>query len=182
MLDGHSLIANAQLPTTLPPPLPDTGLGSGSTTGGSSVATDNAPPKIEILTTELHEGKNVVTVRILDDSDLRAKFVRYVSEGKIILSDLLRDEGNLYSALISVKGPSAVLVFEAIDMNGNRGKAAQDYTVKPLAATWFDNLLKWFTDLFSLAATSLDGLLKWFVDLFSSPGANLGSSSTLSSG
>jgi hypothetical protein len=177
MLDGHSLFANAQLPT-FPPPLPDTG--SGSTTGGSSVTTDNAPPKIEILTAELHEGKNVVTVRIIDDSDLRAKFVRYVSEGKIILSDLSRDEGNLYSALISVKGPSAVLVFEAIDLNGNRAKVAQDYTVKPLAATWLDSLLKWFTEFFSLAATWLDSLLKWFTDLLSSLGTYLEFSSTSS--
>ena len=154
MLDGHSPVANAQLPSTLPPPVSNTG--SGSTTGTSSIANDNVPPKIEVLTTELHEGKNVVTVRIIDDSALTTKFVRFVSGGEIVTSDLVRDEGNIYAALIDVKGPFAVVVFEAIDLNGNRAKIAQDYPVNaPLASNWHDSLLKWFTDLFSNLRSSL---------------------------
>ena len=163
----NALIANAQLPSTLPPPVPDTG--SSSTTGGTSVATDNDPPKIEIVTTELHEGTNVVTVRITDESDLSTKFVRFVSGGEIVTSDLVRDQANVYSALVDVKGPSAVVVFEAIDLNGNRSKVAQDYPVKPqVASNWLDGILKWFTDLFSNLRASLG-----FISIFQHQVANL---------
>src|SRR5918995_477760 len=64
---------------------------------------DRAPPVIEILTTELHEGKNVFKVRITDESSLRTREVKYVHDGQLRVDGLFRDQNNVFKALIDIQ-------------------------------------------------------------------------------
>jgi len=106
--------ANAQSIPMLPPPFPE------STPEQERVApNDRAPPVIEILTTELYEGKNVFKVRITDDSSLRTREVKYVRDGQLTVDGLFRDQNNEYKALIDIHPPSRVVVVTAGDANGN---------------------------------------------------------------
>ena len=106
--------ASAQSVPFLPPPFPE------NTPEQEIIAeNDRAPPKIEILTTELHEGKNVFKVRIIDESSLRAREVKYVHNGQLRVDGLFRDQNNVYKALIDIQSPSRVVMVIASDANGN---------------------------------------------------------------
>src|SRR5215218_10915902 len=64
---------------------------------------DRMAPKIEILTSELHDGKNVFKVRITDESSLRTREVKYVHNGQLRVDGLFRDQNNVYKALIDIQ-------------------------------------------------------------------------------
>src|SRR5688572_24269920 len=72
--------ASAQSIPILPPPFPEN-----SPEEERIAPDDRAPPQIEILTTELHEGKNVFKVRITDESSLRTREVKYVHNGELTI-------------------------------------------------------------------------------------------------
>jgi hypothetical protein len=106
--------ALAQSFPMLPPPFPEN-----SPQEERIVENDRAPPQIEILTTELHEGKNVFKVRITDESSLRTREVKYVHDGQLRVDGLFRDQNNVYKALIDIEPPSRIVVVTAGDANGN---------------------------------------------------------------
>src|SRR5215218_1043261 len=90
--------AVAQPIPLLPPPFPE------NNPDEERVAeNDRTPPHIEILTTELHEGKNVFKVRIADESSLRTREVKYVHNGQLRVDGLFRDQNNVYKALIDIQ-------------------------------------------------------------------------------
>ena len=95
---GQSAIAQS-IPM-VPPPFPEN-----SPQEERIVENDRAPPKVEILTTELHEGKNVFEVRITDESSLRTREVKYVHNGQLRIEGLFRDQNNVYEALIDIEAP-----------------------------------------------------------------------------
>jgi hypothetical protein len=116
--------ANAQSIPMLPPPFPE------STPQQETVApNDRAPPEIEILTTELYEGKNVFKVRITDDSSLRTREVKYVHDGQLRVDGLFRDQNNEYKALIDIHPPSRVVMVTAGDANGNIVSQHKEYEI-----------------------------------------------------
>jgi hypothetical protein len=92
----------------LPPPFPEN-----SPQEERIVENDRAPPQIEILTTELHEGKNVFKVRITDESSLRTREVKYVHNGQLRIDGLFREQNNVYKALIDIQSPSRVVMVTA---------------------------------------------------------------------
>jgi hypothetical protein len=106
--------ALAQSFPMVPPPFPEN-----SPQEERIVENDRAPPQIEILTTELHEGKNVFKVRITDESSLRTREVKYVHDGQLRVDGLFRDQNNVYKALIDIEPPSRIVVVTAGDANGN---------------------------------------------------------------
>jgi hypothetical protein len=106
--------ALAQSFPMLPPPFPEN-----SPQEERIVENDRAPPQVEILTTELHEGKNVFKVRITDESSLRTREVKYVHDGQLRVDGLFRDQNNVYKALIDIEPPSRIVVVTAGDANGN---------------------------------------------------------------
>jgi hypothetical protein len=106
--------ASAQSIPFLPPPFPEN-----SPEEQIIAENDRAPPQIEILTTELHEGKNVFKVRITDESSLRTREVKYVHNGQLRVDGLFRDQNNVYKALIDIQPPSRVVMVTAGDANGN---------------------------------------------------------------
>jgi hypothetical protein len=89
----------------LPPPFPEN-----SPQEERIVENDRAPPQIEILTTELHEGKNVFKVRITDESSLRTREVKYVHNGQLRIDGLFREQnmqmGILSQTLENTKSPT----------------------------------------------------------------------------
>jgi hypothetical protein len=117
--------ASAQL-IPLPPPFP-----SNSPQEAKSVANDTQPPKIEILTTELHEGKNVFKVSINDSSGLQVREVKYVQNGQLKVEGLFRGQNDVYNALIDIHSPSRIVTVTVGDINGNTATAFGEYDIKP---------------------------------------------------
>jgi hypothetical protein len=116
--------ADAQSIPLLPPPFPE------NNPDGERVAeNDRTPPHIEILTTELHEGKNVFKVRIADESSLRAREVKYVHNGQLRVDGLFRDQNNVYKALIDIQPPSRIVTVTASDANGNIASDFREYEI-----------------------------------------------------
>jgi hypothetical protein len=118
---GH---AGAQPIPLLPPPFPE----NREETERIS-QNDRAPPKIEILTTDLHDGKNVFEVRITDESSLRTREVRYVHDNQLRVDGLFRDQNNVYKALIDIHSPARIVEVTAGDANGNIAKAFKEYDI-----------------------------------------------------
>ena len=114
--------AGAQPIPLLPPPFPE------NNPDEERVAeNDRTPPHIEILTTELHEGKNVFKVRITDESSLRTREVKYVHNGQLRADGLFRDQNNVYKALIDIQPPSRIVTVTAGDANGNIASDFREY-------------------------------------------------------
>src|ERR687897_723639 len=90
--------AGAQSIPMVPPPFPEN-----SPQEERIAPNDRAPPQIEILTTELHEVKNVFEVRITDESSLRTREVKYVHDGQLRVDGLFRDQDNVFKALIYIQ-------------------------------------------------------------------------------
>ena len=116
--------ALAQSFPMLPPPFPEN-----SPQEERIVENDRAPPQVEILTTELHEGKNVFKVRITDESSLRTREVKYVHDGQLRVDGLFRDQNNVYKALIDIEPPSRIVVVTAGDANGNMVSDFREYQI-----------------------------------------------------
>jgi hypothetical protein len=121
---------------------------------------DKSPPKIEILTSELHEGKNVLQVRITDDSSLLVRQVKYVQSGQLKIDGLFRDQNDVYKALIDIQPPSRIVEVTAGDANGNTATTFKEYDIVKSQDTFTQiiNMLlqipRYFQNLFgSLAPT-----------------------------
>ena len=143
--------ALAQSFPMLPPPFPEN-----SPQEERIVENDRAPPQVEILTTELHEGKNVFKVRITDDSSLRTREVKYVHDGQLRVDGLFRDQNNVYKALIDIEPPSRIVLVTAGDANGNMVSDFREYQIAESQdiltqvmgrlsqmLDYFQNLLRW---------------------------------------
>lgn len=141
--------ASAQSFPMLPPPFPEN-----SPQEERIVENDRAPPQIEILTTELHEGKNVFEVRITDESSLRTREVKYVHNGQLRIDGLFRDQNNVYKALIDIQPPSRVVVVTAGDANGNIVSDFREYEITESQ------------DIFTQVMDGMSRLLNYFQNLF----------------
>ena len=141
--------ASAQSIPMLPPPFPEN-----SPQEEVIVENDRAPPQIEILTTELHEGKNVFEVRITDESSLRTREVKYVHDGELRIDGLFRDQNNVYKALIDIQSPSRIVMVTAGDANGNIVSDFREYEITESqdiftqVMNWLSQTLNYFQNLF----------------------------------
>jgi hypothetical protein len=132
MLLGFSTLAkhmqvNAQF-IPIPPPSPDIKKIDKSTKVNND---DHEPPIIEVITTELKQGKNVFKVKITDTSSIELKEIRYVQQGYIKTTGLFRDQNNVYKALIDIQPPSRVIVINAGDMLGNEATIIKEFEIIP---------------------------------------------------
>ena len=84
-----------------------------------AASTDYQPPKISIINDGLWEGKNVLRIRIADDSNINSCTISYVKEGVPKSSDCVHDHDDVYKALISSSSPNQILELYAEDGNGN---------------------------------------------------------------
>jgi hypothetical protein len=115
--------ASAQ-PIPVPPPFPEN-----NPEEMRIAENDKSPPKIEVLTTELHGGKNVFRVRITDDSSLAVREVKYVQNGQLRTDGLYRDQNDVYRALVDIQPPSRIIVITAGDANGNMASTFREYDI-----------------------------------------------------
>ena len=118
--------AAAQL-IPLPPPSP----GSHTIDEPNRAPNDNIAPVIQPLTTEINAGKSVFKVRISDESGLQLGQIKYVHDGRIVTADLVKDQNDVYKALIDVQPPSRIIVIDAEDQNGNRATVVKVYSILP---------------------------------------------------
>jgi hypothetical protein len=135
----------------LPPPFPEN-----SPQEERIVENDRSPPQVEILTTELHEGKNVFKVRITDESSLRTREVKYVHNGQLRVDGLFRDQNNVYKALIDIEPPSRIVVVTAGDANGNMVSDFREYEI-----TESQDILTQVMDRLSLMLDYFQSLFRW---------------------
>lgn len=122
--------ADAQVPSLFPPP--PSGSEGGGATGKDNLTVptdDKSPPEIEWVTSELKQGKNVLVVKVNDESFLSSRQVKYVGDGRVKLADLARDHDNVYHALIDVNPPSSTLVIDISDVAGNRATVTKELPV-----------------------------------------------------
>jgi len=111
-------------PIPVPPPFPE------NNPEQTRIAeNDKDPPKIEVLTTDLHEGKNVFRVKITDASSLSVREVKYVQNGQLKVDGLFRDQNDVYKALVDIKQPSKIVQVTAGDANGNIATTYREYNV-----------------------------------------------------
>jgi hypothetical protein len=141
--------ASAQSFPMLPPPFPEN-----SPQEERIVENDRVPPQVEILTTELHEGKNVFKVRLTDESSLRTREVKYVHNGQLRIDGLFRDQNNVYKALIDIQPPSRVVMVTAGDANGNIVSDFREYEITESQ------------DIFRQVMDRLSQMLNYFRNLF----------------
>lgn len=124
----------------LPPPAP-----SGTTVDQTNQApNDNKAPVIEVLTTDIHAGKSVFKVRISDESGLQLAQIKYVQNGRITTTGLVKEQGDVYKALIEVHPPSRIIVIDSADQSRNVATVVKEYNI--LAAP---DVLKQIADFFS---------------------------------
>jgi hypothetical protein len=118
--------ASAQL-IPLPPPSPS----SNTIDQTNQAPNDNTAPVIEPLTTEIKAGKSVFKVRISDESGLKLGQIKYVHDGKIVTADLVKEQNDIYKALIDIQPPSRIIVIDAADQNGNVATVVKEYNILP---------------------------------------------------
>jgi hypothetical protein len=111
----------------LPPPSP----GSNAIDEPNQTPNDNEAPVIQPLTTEIKAGKSVFKVRISDESGLQLGQIKYVHDGKIVTADLVKEQNDVYKALIDVQPPSRIIVIDAADQNGNVATVVKEYSIMP---------------------------------------------------
>ena len=111
----------------LPPPSPS----SNTIDQTNQVPNDNKAPVIEPLTTEVKAGKSVFKVRISDESGLKLGQIKYVRDGKIVTADLVKEQNDVYKALIDIQPPSRIIVIDAADQNGNVATVVKEYSILP---------------------------------------------------
>ena len=111
----------------LPPPSP----GSNKIDEPNQAPNDNKAPVIQPLTTEIKAGKSVFKVRISDESGLELGQIKYVHDGRIVTTDLVKEQNDVYKALIDVQPPSRIIVIDAADQNGNVATVVKEYSIMP---------------------------------------------------
>ena len=123
--------ADAQTPPLFPPPFPWFNEPAANTNPAKS--DDRKPPEVEVITSHLSRGKNVLIVEITDDSFIMSRQVKYVQDGRIAYADLARDHANVYYALVNVQPPTSVVEIDVIDAAGNRAIVVDEIPVGPPA-------------------------------------------------
>lgn len=141
-------LVGAQTPPLFPPPFPWINESSPNTSIGS--IDDRKPPHVEVITTHLNHGKNVLIVKITDDSFIMSRQVKYVHDGRIAFADLARDHDNVYYALINVEPPTSVVEIDVIDSAKNRATIVEEIPVGPPAS---------FYDIVSRVLTLINNIL-----------------------
>ena len=111
----------------LPPPSPS----SNAIDEPNQAPDDNKAPVIQPLTTEIKAGKSVFKVRISDESGLELGQIKYVHDGRIVTADLVKEQNDVYKALIDIQPPSRIIVIDAEDQNGNVATIVKEYSILP---------------------------------------------------
>lgn len=135
-----------QIPTIPPPPPFNSSFDS--TKDLKIEKGDKTPPKIEVLTKELSQGKNVVEIKMTDESDIKTKHIVFVKKGTLSLTSMVEDSENHYVALIEALPPSTVIRVDATDAANNHATIYKQLIVtepKDFFYNFFSSLSKIFS-------------------------------------
>jgi len=149
LLSSTIIQSNAQSPPVPPPPAASIEYSNEEDVREGPPSDNKYAPVIEILTKELVEGKNLIRARVSDNSSIAFVKVSYAEGGFITSSNLVLEGGTTYKGLVSVLPPSTVLVFEAVDAEGNSGQASKWFSVSPIQKNVIDQFLGWLRSLFA---------------------------------
>jgi len=134
--NDHLLYAQWILqPLPLPgPPTPDC--------CSTNVKNDTTPPKIIIMTDILHEGTNVLKLKIEDESPLKIRGLNFTQGNKSIDTYLAKEQNQEYIALLKVVPPYTEVQVRAVDLNDNSARLVQQIKVEK----WVDLILSSITN------------------------------------
>ncbi len=113
-------------------PLPPPSASTGHQDKNLHVAiNDRTPPKVEILTKTIYEGKNVFKVKIEDESAIGSSIIKYVENGQIVSKPLSPAPGqpNTYQTLVDMSPPSRIIQLQVSDMAGNMADTYETYEI-----------------------------------------------------
>lgn len=90
---------------------------------------DTFPPKILVVTDKLHEGTNILYLKIIDDSPLMHQEVKYSvgNDSKAVV--LAKAFDSEYRALVKVVPPISNIQVEATDVNKNHAQLNKNLVV-----------------------------------------------------
>jgi hypothetical protein len=110
--------------------------------GNNNVKNDTAPPKITIMTNILHEGNNVLKLKIEDESPLKIRGLNFTQGNKSIDTYLAKEQNQEYIALLKVVPPFTEVQVRAVDVNDNSARLVQQIKVEK----WVDLILSSITN------------------------------------
>lgn len=108
----------------------------------NNVKNDTTPPKITITTNLLHEGNNVLRLKIEDESPLKIRGINYTQGSKNIETYLAKEQNQQYIALVKVVPPFTEVQLRAVDVNDNTATLVRQIKVE----NWFDHIISAITD------------------------------------
>jgi hypothetical protein len=94
-----------------------------------AAASDNQPPKISVITDPLKEGKDVLRLRIADESNIDVCIISYTTVGIHKTTDCIHDHDDVYKALVRSSFPIQNLKIHAEDGNGNSSTKYEEIKV-----------------------------------------------------
>jgi len=130
----------------LPPPLQNNPSKLPPNFDEFQVSNDKDPPIINMITSELKEGKNLIFIEIIDDSPLKSRQLKYAYQGQIKVINLVKDKENVYKGLIYGTPPKNVLEISAKDYNENMAvlqieiKVIESKNILQLIFSWFKEI------------------------------------------
>lgn len=114
----------------------------------SDLSVKKPSPRLQLITPELKEGKNVLKVELSDKSAIIYSSVKYVKNGQLTLTSLTHDQGSVYKVLLDVKRPLAVVVFDLVNIDNVHIKEMKKLTVQSDSSLW-DKILEWLKSITS---------------------------------
>ncbi len=102
-----------------------------------NVKNDNTPPKITIMTDILHEGNNVLKLKIEDEYPLKIRGINFTQGNKSIDTYLAKQQNQEYIALLKVVPPFTEVLIRAVDVNDNSATLVQQIKVEK----WVDLIM-----------------------------------------
>ncbi|MGC2573629.1 MAG: hypothetical protein WA364_19105 [Candidatus Nitrosopolaris sp.] len=89
------------------------------------------PPKVELLTKDLKQGKNVIRVNITSEAGINNCKVVYVRDSAKKVVDCVNDHNTVYKALINADPPSQTVEIYARDIYGDSTDNIEKLNVIP---------------------------------------------------
>ncbi|TVP39474.1 hypothetical protein NARC_150068 [Candidatus Nitrosocosmicus arcticus] len=108
----------------------------------SNLRNDTTPPRIIIITNILHEGNNVLKLKIEDESPLKLRGINFTQGNKNIETYLAKEQNQEYIALVKVVPPFTEIQVRAVDVNDNSARLVQQIKVE----NWFNMIISSITN------------------------------------
>jgi hypothetical protein len=77
------------------------------------------PPRIEMLTKELWEGKNVIRIKVISQAPIDDCKINFLKQRNIRTVDCVNEHGNTYKGLVDAEPPTQILDVTARDLYGD---------------------------------------------------------------